>query len=475
MKNLIIDEFLQPISAETVARGSSSISSLPSSENSLSSSAYPAPTSRECGIYLKYDYTYDQLRELRREDDPQLTQGVWLIEPKKAAWNDVEKLCESLLKNTTKDLQIAMWLLEAKTVMYGLPGLNQGLQLVHALCERFWEEIWPDIGSGGNMTARVSPFYFFAEKVADRILGIPMTAPQDGISEALCLSDWVTARHNLRMKNPEGITLDDFQKSIGSTATAFMADIDGSVRNSLENLAKLETFLNSKCEHDAPSFRNVYDNLNEIKQVNGKYFEERRKADAEAEAKRKAKIEAEEAERKALEAAAEASISGATAAGGAGGEGDSAAKGDGAGGGGGTGAGNGNGSGGGAASGGEQAPTIEEAYRALNDIAAFLEQQQPQSPSSILIRIAGSIGKKTFKELMNIETNNGITLLKTIAELYRILRESEDSGAGDGDGGAAGTTTTNTAGSDGGKGGNGGGNGGGGENGGGSGGSGSGN
>lgn len=412
MKELVLDEFLQPISPEMLAayRGNSegnSKSRFPSNSE--------APISRECGIYLKYDYLYDQIRELRREDDPQLTQGVWLIEPKKAAWNEVEKVCASILKNTSKDLQIAMWLMESKTVMYRLPGLTQGLQLVHGLCERFWDEIWPNIGSGGDMTARVSPFYFFAEKIADRILSIPLTAPQDGMSSALCLSDWVTARHNLRRKEPEGITVDDFQKSFGSTATDFMAATDKGVQEALEEVKNLENFLNSKCERDAPSFRNVYDNLNEIKQLNGKNFEERLKAEAEAEAKRQAQLAVEEAERKALEAAAVNS------------GGDIAAK-DGSGSSGNNGGNGGNGRTGGTGenggtdgSDGTHEATLDEAYKALNDIAAFLEQQQPQSPSSVLVRIASAIGKKSFKELMGIETKTGSTFMGTIADLYEIF------------------------------------------------------
>lgn len=395
MKTFVLDEFLQPISPDTLEI--TEVDSVRNSKNNFSSTS-PLPSSRECGVYLKYDYLYDQIKELRREDDPQLTQGVWLIEPKKAAWNEVEKVCESVLKKTSKDLQIAMWLMESKTVMYGIPGLNQGLQLVHALCERFWEEIWPDISPAGDMTARVSPFYFFAEKIADRILSISMTAPQDGISISLCLSDWLTARHNLRMKNPTGITVDDFQKSFASTATDFMANIDSSVKEALQNLKILEDFINSKCEHDAPSFRNVYDNLNEIKQVNEKNLEERRKAEAEAEAKRQAKLAAEEAERKAREA-----NGGNDAAGGENGGGDNS---------------------GGASDAASAEPTLEEAYKALNDIAAFLEQQQPQSPSSVLIRIACAIGTKTFKELMGIKTKAGTTLMGTLSELHGILQKA---------------------------------------------------
>lgn len=361
MRNIDINDFLQPI---------------PNNENEKDVG--------ECGKYLKYDYIYDQIKELRREDDPRLSQGVWLIEPKKADWNNVEKVCESTLKNKTKDLQIAAWWLEAETAMYGLAGLNQGIMLLHALCEKYWDNIWPAIDSNGDVTARMAPFYFFAEKVSDKILLIPLTFPQDGISEVFSLSDLVTARHNLRIKNSSGITLRDFQKSVATTPVDFLAEIDVEVNNALENLKKLEDFLNEHCEKDAPSFRVIYEHINDIKQVNTKNLAERKKQVEEEANKRKEQLAAELAAGNDTEE-------------------ENTIKEE--------------------ANDNNAAPTIEQAYNALDEIAAFLEKEQPQSPSSALIKIASAIGKKTFQELLEVNTQHGATLMGTISELYRILKK----------------------------------------------------
>lgn len=361
MQNLNIEDFLQPIL---------------SNENEKDFG--------ECGKYLKYDYVYDQIKELRREDDPRLSQGVWLIEPKKAAWSDVEKICESILKNKTKDLQIAVWWLEAETAMYGFSGLNQGIVLLYSLCEKYWDKIWPAIDPNGDVSARMAPFYFFAEKVSDKILMIPLTSPQDGISEVFSLSDWVTARHNLRVKNSSGITLKDFQKSIATTPIDFLIEIDNGVNNVLRNLKKLEDFLNEQCEKEAPSFRIIYDNINDIKQVNTKNIVERKKQVDEEENKRKAQLAAKIDSEDDIE------------------EEDTITE---------------------KANDNNATPTIEQAYNALDEIATFLEKEQPQSPSSALIKIASAIGKKTFQELLEVNTQNGATLMGTISELYRILKK----------------------------------------------------
>lgn len=395
MKDMNLEDFLQPISQDV--------------------------SSNECGDYLKYDYVYDQIKELRREDDPQLTQGIWLIEPKKAAWNDVEKVCESVLKTKTKDLQIAAWLLEAKTVIYGLAGMNQGVMLLHALCEKFWDKIWPEIGPNGGMVARVSPFFFLSEKVSDRILGIPLTSPQDGISDVMRLSDWVTARHNLRMKNGTGITIRDFQKSVSTTSLEFLSATDTDVCNVIENLQKLEKFINSKCERDAPSFRNIYENLNEIKQVNGKNLEKTKKRMETAETKRLEKLANELAEKNALNKAEADAENAEEAEENEEGSNGKLEKGKNA-----DNQKNGANNIGVLSAASFEIPddiSLEDMYGILEKIAAFLEKKQPQSPSSILIKIASAIGKKTFQELLEINVKNGVSFMGTISELYKILRE----------------------------------------------------
>ncbi|MBR1735009.1 MAG: type VI secretion system protein TssA [Alphaproteobacteria bacterium] len=351
-----------------------------------------------CGKYLKYDYIYDQIKEMRREDDPRLTQGVWLIEPKKAAWNDVRKACESALKSQTKDLQIAVWWLEAMIALKGFSGLNQGIELLYGLCDRYWENVWPIIEvKNGDASARMAPFYFFTEKVSDRILMIPLTFPSDITSNSFSLSDWITARHNLHIKNSSGYTIKDFQKSVTTTSLEFLQEIDDNIKNSEENLKKLEALLNDHCKNDVPSFRVLYEYFGEIKQINTKNLEDRKKIWNAENAKRQAKL-LEDAQKAKIEKNLETEVlrDSLTEENNKKEEKPEDAK---------------------------PTPTIENAYSALNEIATFLEEKQPQSPSSMLIKIASSIGKKTFKELMEINMKNGATLMGTISELYHIIKQ----------------------------------------------------
>ncbi|MDR2681559.1 MAG: type VI secretion system protein TssA, partial [Holosporaceae bacterium] len=234
----------------------------------------PIAEDDECGQYLKYELLYDQIKECRREDDLQLTQGVWKTEPKKANWKEVKKLCSDALQHETKDLQIAVWLLESLLMLHGFQGLNQGIQLLYTLCSKFWDSIHPlPDWENKNIIARVAPMYFLAEKVAEKIPLIPITAPMDGISNVYSLSDWFTARHNIRTKNNKGLLPKDLKKSVSATPAEFFQQLAADLDNVQENLKKLDDLLVEFGGGDSPSFRIIYGNCTDIKQINNSNLE----------------------------------------------------------------------------------------------------------------------------------------------------------------------------------------------------------
>ena len=69
----------------------------------------------------------------------------------------------------------------------------------------------------------------------------------------------------------------------------------------------------------------------------------------------------------------------------------------------------------------KQYKTSAEVYETLEQIADLLEKEQPQSPASTLIKIASAIGNKTFKELLEINMENGTSVMRIISELHELL------------------------------------------------------
>lgn len=129
-----------------------------------------APISAEApaGVALRYEGTYDRVREARREDDASLPQGEWERPLKVATPTQVAEICEQALRGRSKDLQLAVWLAEAWAQLDGLHGVSRGLGLVLGLCERYWQTMFPELDGDGD-DLRVGLIDWLGDHLALRI------------------------------------------------------------------------------------------------------------------------------------------------------------------------------------------------------------------------------------------------------------------------------------------------------------------
>lgn len=158
----------------------------------------PISESAPSGTWLRYDGTYDKIREARRKDDPSLPRGVWEQDLKRADWSLVVDLCTSALRDKTKDLQIAVWLCESWTEMTGLIGADASIRLLSGLCERFWDSIFP-AAADDDSEARINLIDWVDGIIAVKLRMVPITVPSVA-APAYSLSDW---NASLRLPNPE--------------------------------------------------------------------------------------------------------------------------------------------------------------------------------------------------------------------------------------------------------------------------------
>lgn len=143
------------------------------------------------GRPLRYERIYDEIREARREDDDSLSYGIWQHELKRADWRRVESLCLEALQHQTKDLQIAGWLAEAWTILGGIEGLAQGLQLITGLTEKFWETIYPAFDAD-DLEYRSQFYSWLDTTLAARLVKL-VFAP-DEFGEGVTLASWLAAQ-----------------------------------------------------------------------------------------------------------------------------------------------------------------------------------------------------------------------------------------------------------------------------------------
>jgi type VI secretion system protein ImpA len=228
----------------------------------LSPIAADAPT----GPSLRYEGTYDLVASLRREDDPQLDQGVWKAELKKADWPRVAHTCLVAIESKSKDLQLAAWLLEAWTHVYGFAGMREGLHLIAELCDTYWDGLHPQIQEG-DVEFRLAPLFWVDEKLAIAAKLIPLTAPQAEEVPAYTFAEWENACRQPRARSENGATLQRFQQSAMLTPGEWLAPLSDGVSGAAAAADELHKVLGLHCGAQAPSLARLRDTLSAIQSV----------------------------------------------------------------------------------------------------------------------------------------------------------------------------------------------------------------
>lgn len=235
----------------------------------------PIAGDNPAGESLRYEGTYDRIAEARREDDPKLSQGIYKSAHKRADWLMVSAACVEALTTRTKDLQIAGWLLEAWLHRDGFAGVAKGLRVVAAMCERFWNEMYPAI-EPNDMEGRIAPFDWIEQKLSLQLKQIPLTMHSEG--ESYSYVDWERACHfeNLAMKDPRALqealakidpTVSAFRNAVRATDRSFYTELVHDLDDAIEACAQLEQMLDEKCGKNAPGFRQFREALNAVRQL----------------------------------------------------------------------------------------------------------------------------------------------------------------------------------------------------------------
>jgi type VI secretion system protein ImpA len=129
----------------------------------------PIDTAAPAGADLRYQPIYDEIKAARRlaETEPGEVAG----------W---KKVAELAVKATTrsKDLQLAIWLLEAFARIDGYRGAGSGLLILRRLVDDYWDTVYPRVDPDDS-----DPLEFrraLLHWVDDRLPGILKTAPLSG-------------------------------------------------------------------------------------------------------------------------------------------------------------------------------------------------------------------------------------------------------------------------------------------------------
>ncbi len=213
----------------------------------------PISDAAPAGADFAFSPAFDAIAEMRREDDPTLSQGDWVTELKVADWPGVLRECEGLLKNQSKDLRVAGWWTDAAARVHGLQGLADGLELSAQLLSRFWDHVFPLLDHG-DAEERIGNLNWLLTRTEALAHAVPVV--QIG-RQRLSLRDVEGAR--LRAAEPsvsgdERPTLVAIQRAVAQLGSqAFEAQMNA-LQQAQEALQHLQAETDARFGRDGPGF-----------------------------------------------------------------------------------------------------------------------------------------------------------------------------------------------------------------------------
>jgi type VI secretion system protein ImpA len=222
----------------------------------------PIEGSNPSGDNLRYAPVVEKIKEARREEDD-APQGEWQRERKVADYKLVIKLAGETLATKTKDLQLAAWLTEAMLGQEGFAGLRQGLELMRALLEKFWDTIYPEMDEDGDLEMRAAPVEWVGTTLGLLLRKTPITKGGYNIfqyqeSRKVAYEDPSATQEQIEAraaKIAEGkIPPEIFDKDSEATPTATYEAWKGNLDGCLETMEALQLLCEERFGRQAPSF-----------------------------------------------------------------------------------------------------------------------------------------------------------------------------------------------------------------------------
>jgi len=234
----------------------------------------PIDGPNSAGADLRYDPVYDKIREARREEED-LAQGVWQRERKLADYSLVIRLCQEVLAQRSKDLQIAAWLAEALLKEQGFGGFREALRLLRELLEKFWDNLYPEL-EDGDAELRATPLDWVGSKLDDAVRRAPLVTAGYSFyrykeSREVNYEDQAKTDAQKKTRDKllkEGkLSPEAFDKAFGETPKSFYATAERELDGCLEALGALDTLCQAKFGDVAPGFGKLRTALEDVRHL----------------------------------------------------------------------------------------------------------------------------------------------------------------------------------------------------------------
>lgn len=204
----------------------------------------PVSDSQPCGEDLAFSSELDAIARARQADDPSIEQGAWVTALKEADWKFVAAGCSKLLKTSSKDLRLAVWLAEASAKTGGFRALGDSLAVTAALCERYWDGLFP-LPDEGGFEQRIGNLCWIAARA-------PQLAREIALTEGAGFS--MTDFEHARMHPAAGGEGPDVDAARRRSSRGFYQALVDDCAHCTAAVAELERVVDDKLGADGPGF-----------------------------------------------------------------------------------------------------------------------------------------------------------------------------------------------------------------------------
>lgn len=230
----------------------------------------PISPEQSGGTDVGYSTEFDNIRKLRKGDDPSLSQGEWVREIRTPQWPKVRDLCETILKTRSKDLQVACWYTEALSQLEGFPGVSFGLQVLDGLLARFCGAS-PVALFPADLEEQIAKLEWLNAGMPMMIHSIPMTSPKVGGYSQL---KWEESRlvENLGVRDPktkeeaisEGkLSGDAWDKAASASGQAFYLRLFEQIQDARSCFETFERRVDQRFAQESPNLGDLRDAFEE--------------------------------------------------------------------------------------------------------------------------------------------------------------------------------------------------------------------
>jgi type VI secretion system protein ImpA len=234
----------------------------------------PIPGDNPSGANLRYDPITDKIKEARRED-ADVPQGQWKTAIKTADYPAVIKMAGEVVAKRSKDLQIAVWLVDAYVRREGFALLAPSFGFLRDLLDNFWDTLYPEI-EDDDVEVRAAPLDWLGLKLGEPLGWIPITANklnwlQYQESRLVGYEADADTRDKEELRNArikEGkMTAEEFDAVLEETTWSALKEIQHDLNDGLTALEDLTEYCDAKFGEFSPSFIKTREAMEEIAQT----------------------------------------------------------------------------------------------------------------------------------------------------------------------------------------------------------------